>query len=98
MPIDPKALAERITEYLSAGGLWNPELMSPEKVRDLLIDCRDALLQAADVERETAEECARICESIRGPHQVNPYIDRSATETACDDCADAIRWRFKVTK
>jgi hypothetical protein len=36
-------LTERITEYLSAGGLFNPELMESAKVRDLLIDCRTAL-------------------------------------------------------
>ncbi len=36
-------LSERITEYLCAGGLFNPELMEHEKVRDLLMDCRDAL-------------------------------------------------------
>lgn len=30
-----------ITEYLSAGGLFNPEMMEHEKVRDLLIRVRD---------------------------------------------------------
>ena len=36
-------LVDRITQYLSAGGLFNPELMEHQKVRDLLIDCRKAL-------------------------------------------------------
>jgi len=36
-------IASRITDYLSAGGLFNPELMDHQKVRDLLIDARDAL-------------------------------------------------------
>ena len=36
-------LSGRITGYLVAGGLFNPELMEHDKVRDLLIDCRDAL-------------------------------------------------------
>lgn len=31
---------DRITEYLSLGGLFNPELMDHQKVRQLLIDCR----------------------------------------------------------
>lgn len=31
---------ERITEYLSMGGLLNPESMDHDKVRDLLVDCR----------------------------------------------------------
>jgi hypothetical protein len=38
-----KQLVDRITEYLSVGGLFNPELMEHQKVRDLLIDCRKAL-------------------------------------------------------
>lgn len=36
-------ITERITEYLSVGGLFNPEMMNHDKVRDILIDCRDAL-------------------------------------------------------
>lgn len=35
-----------ITEYLSVGGLFNPEAMEHDKVRDLLIDCREALSSA----------------------------------------------------
>lgn len=38
--------AERITAYLSGGGLFNPELADHEAVRDLLIDCRAALTAA----------------------------------------------------
>lgn len=37
-------LEEHITDYLSNGGLFNPELMDHAAVRDLLIDCRAALL------------------------------------------------------
>lgn len=40
-------LIQRITDYLSGGGLFNPELANHEAVRDLLIDCRDALEQQA---------------------------------------------------
>lgn len=36
-------LRRRITDYLSLGGLFNPELAHHDKLRDLLIDCRDAL-------------------------------------------------------
>ena len=39
-------LVERIADYLTSGGLFNPELMDPMAVRDLLLECRDAL-QAA---------------------------------------------------
>lgn len=35
-----------ITEYLSVGGLFNPEIMEHDKVRGLLIDCREALANA----------------------------------------------------
>ena len=34
---------ERITNYLGNGGFFNPELMEHEKVRDLLMDCRDEI-------------------------------------------------------
>ncbi len=36
-------LKDLITEYLCAGGLFNPEMMEHEKVRDLLINIRDYL-------------------------------------------------------
>jgi hypothetical protein len=41
--------AQRITEYLTAGGLFNPEYMDHNAVRDLLMDCRDRIeaLEAA---------------------------------------------------
>lgn len=41
-------LTRRINEYLSAGGLFNPELMEHEKVRDLLMDIRDYLQGESD--------------------------------------------------
>jgi hypothetical protein len=33
-------VADKITDYLASGGLFNPELMEHQKVRDLLIECR----------------------------------------------------------
>lgn len=44
-------LSERITDYLSGGGLFNPELANHDAVRNLLIDCRGAL-QSPSPERE----------------------------------------------
>lgn len=38
-----KNITDRITEYLAAGGLFNPEMMEHEKVRDLLMDARGEL-------------------------------------------------------
>jgi hypothetical protein len=42
-----EALTKRIEEYLSAGGLFNPELANHVAVRDLLIECREALREHA---------------------------------------------------
>ena len=36
-------MVERCNEYLSSGGLFNPELMDHDAVRDLVRDCRDEL-------------------------------------------------------
>ena len=36
-------LTDEISEYLSAGGLFNPELMDHDAVRDLLMKCRKEL-------------------------------------------------------
>lgn len=36
-------VTERITAYLTGGGLFNPEAANHDAVRDLLIDCRAAL-------------------------------------------------------
>jgi hypothetical protein len=34
----------RITEYLSVGGLFNPEMVTPQDaVRDLIMECREIL-------------------------------------------------------
>lgn len=40
---ETKALVERIQNYLGNGGLFNPEMMEHDKVRDLLMACRDYL-------------------------------------------------------
>jgi len=34
-------VTQRCTDYLSGGGLFNPELADHDAVRDLIIDCRD---------------------------------------------------------
>lgn len=41
---DAQKVADRITDYLASGGLFNPELVNHEAVRDLLIDARAALV------------------------------------------------------
>jgi hypothetical protein len=39
----------KITEYLEAGGLFNPESMEHDKVRDLLIESRAELERLQDI-------------------------------------------------
>ena len=37
-------IVERIRDYLSSGGLFNPELADHAAVRDLLVDARETIL------------------------------------------------------
>ena len=49
-----EALTQRITAYLSGGGLFNPEMANHDAVRDLLIDVSAALAeQQAEPEKPT---------------------------------------------
>jgi hypothetical protein len=48
-------VAARITDYLTGGGLFNPEMANHDAVRDLLIDAR-AELAAARAESEQREK------------------------------------------
>jgi BMFP domain-containing protein YqiC len=41
--LDEKKVVARITNYLSSGGLFNPELMEHNKVRNLLMDARETI-------------------------------------------------------
>ncbi len=45
------------SEYLGAGGLFNPELMEHDKVRDMVIRMRDALSRV-DIETVRREDAA----------------------------------------
>lgn len=40
---------DRIQQYLSNGGLFNPELMEHDKVRDLIRDCREEITQLREI-------------------------------------------------
>ena len=55
-----KDLINRITYYLSSGGLFNPELADHLAVRNLLMECRDALVQPEQ------EPVAYLCENAVG--------------------------------
>lgn len=56
---ETQTLCERITDYLEAGGLFNPELANHNQVRDLLFDCRDALATGLSAGPQLTEEQAR---------------------------------------
>jgi len=51
-------MPERIRNYLQTGGLFNPELMDPDKVSKLLLDC---LSEFKELEAEK-EEYKRLYE------------------------------------
>ena len=57
-------IAELLTEYLLHGGLYNPELMQHDKVRDLLIDCRDEIARLRDAIRSLADQDGTL--SVQG--------------------------------
>jgi len=53
-------MIDKITEYLSNGGFFNPELMEHEKVRDLLMDVREQLAVYAKAIMERDAEIERL--------------------------------------
>ena len=62
------ALEQRITDYLSAGGLFNPELADHVAVRDLLIDCRKALAE----QKSGIKQVIELYDSPDQPSQQEP--------------------------
>jgi hypothetical protein len=76
-----RLLCARITNYLQCGGLWNPESMEHDKVRTLLMDCREVLAGAQvppatryllnpDFRRDAPKDkpyCARCQKEIKDP-------------------------------
>lgn len=64
-------LCDRITNYLSMGGLINPEMALHEKVRDLLIDCRAALSLSSPIE-PCSEPTRGSIEWLRRLHEPPP--------------------------
>lgn len=68
-PDEHKTVPDRITRYLTSGGLFNPELVCHEDVRGLLIDCRTALAASeanlATAKNDALEEAAQRLEAYR---------------------------------
>jgi hypothetical protein len=72
---------ERLTEYCLHGGLYNPELMQHDKVRDLLIDCRD----------EIAAEIEQLREAIRSLAEQDATLSVQERQRDGDDGCHANR-------
>jgi hypothetical protein len=45
-------LLQRIQNYLEMGGLWNPECMEHDKVRELIMDVRSYLVMVEKTEKK----------------------------------------------
>jgi hypothetical protein len=65
---EPRDVVSQITEYLSNGGLFNPELMPHFHVRDLLMACRDEII--------AARACAEMMLQGTGQAQCEALLDR----------------------
>ena len=61
-----KELAGRITAYLASGGLFNPEYANHDAVRDLLIDCREALSGESAIEPKIERGLQAFVEKAEG--------------------------------
>jgi hypothetical protein len=68
-------LVERIRNYLGNGGLFNPELMDHEKLRDLLIDCRETLEEAE--KRSWFAECRAMVDRLIEILRAEPDKERA---------------------
>lgn len=76
-------LAQRITDYLSSGGLFNPEMANHEAVSDLLIECRAAL-----IEQEAAHDLLKSLQWAI-PY-LRAYLDPHATGKTTPELDSAI--------
>lgn len=94
MTSEQEALIERITTYLSTGGLVNPELADHVAVRDLLIECRAApagSAQPANTDgipsRGLIQETAS---GVSSPHHNAPNTDSVDPVGAVSPAPDAL--------
>lgn len=58
-----EGLKTRIQSYLGNGGLFNPEMMEHEKVRDLILDCRE-IITALEQELAATKVGVRMTEAL----------------------------------
>ena len=73
-------ITEGIRDYLASGGLFNPEMMDHQRVRDLVIECRDEIEQL----REAHEACS---------WQLRNVLDsRDARDTEIERLRELLQW------
>ena len=53
-------LLSRIQNYLENGGLFNPEYMNPEQVRDLILDVREYLYSLQEGSQREAQAAGDV--------------------------------------
>ena len=81
------AASDQITEYLSVGGLFNPEMMNQtqhEAVRDTLIKARD------DIQRLESENAALRAERVLVSVRTGKFTTISGRAMICPDCGRAL--------
>jgi len=59
-------LSNRISGYLISGGMWNPEMALHDRVRDLLIECREYIdgTLASDRNAPTVQDHRSLREAV----------------------------------
>jgi len=93
-------LCQRITDYLTCGGLFNPESALHERVRDLLIECRTEL-----VARAVAEKAPAPRSQLHNPWQqaiinqlvCNFILTKENEDNPTKALADLMAWERKIT-
>lgn len=75
---------ELVQEYLSLGGLFNPEMMDHEKVRDMVIELRDANValsrqsdQIAAALVKAVKIIEKVCEEKSMAHWHDKHMGRA---------------------
>ena len=93
-----RELIQRITNYLAAGGLVNPELMDHEKVRYLLIDCRDELAKPDIGIADPCPQCRRggvcrtpTCRRLQLPVD-HPYRNQAFAYSQPEQEQEPVAW------
>jgi len=81
------SIEKRIIDYLSGGGLFNPEMANHDAVRELLIDCRAALAarESASASKWGAEIAARAEHGELLPEHLSESAEPAAPRN-CPTC------------